>query len=227
MRTITTCAVALAGMLLPGTALAQDMRSDWYVAAAGTISMLEDSNTTVLALPIPPGYSDNINKFDTGWGGQFAVGYRLERARIEIEGGYTKDGSDRYIAIVPATGEIAAKGGHRTMRIMANAYYELLDGPVQPYVGAGVGYARIKVKHTAARAFFPTEEPRRLLDDKSGELAFQAMAGAAFRVSDTMALTTQYRWLTAGKVHLTDLGGFEHVREHSGHNVDLGVRIML
>lgn len=144
-----------------------------------------------------------------------------------MEGGYTRDDSDRYVAIVPPTGEIAAKGGHRTLRVMANAYIDLLDGPVQPYVGAGVGYARIKVKHTAARAFFPNETPIRLLDDKAGELAFQAMAGAAFRVSDTMALTAQYRWLTAGKVHFTDLGGFEHVREHSGHNIDLGIRFTM
>lgn len=54
MRMTTACAAALAGALVPGTALAQDMKDDWYVAAAGTISMLDDSHTKVLNLPIPP-----------------------------------------------------------------------------------------------------------------------------------------------------------------------------
>jgi opacity protein-like surface antigen len=198
--------------------------SDWYVAASGSLSLLKDSHTHVLNLPTPAGRAETVNQMSTGPGFQLAAGHRLGNARVEIEGGYSRNKSGRYVAIVPPTGSIASEGGHKAWRLMANGYYDFGDGPLKPYLGAGAGYASIKARLFSARPPFPTEPPLLILDDRKGEFAWQAMAGAAYELSPGVALTAQYRWLSAGKVHLRDLSGFEHVREHKGHNLDVGVR---
>lgn len=218
---------ALAAFAIPATANAQDIDGTWYLAGSVTLSLLDDSHTFVVDLPIPTGYAETEYKMDAGWGGQIAVGRQFDHFRLEAEGGYSRNDADHYEAIVPPTGEIAAEGGHRVWRVMANGYYDFGDGPVQPYVGAGIGYADVKIRLFAARAPFPNEDPMLILDDHSGEFVYQAMAGAGFAVSDRMKVTAQYRWLSAGKVHMTDLGGFEHIRQHHGHNVDVGLRLNL
>jgi len=220
-------ASALAAFAFPAASFAQDKDDGWYAAGSATLSLLDDSHTFVVDLPIPTGYAETEYKMDAGWGAQIAVGYQFDRVRVEVEGGYARNDADRYVAIVPPTGEIAAEGGHKVWRVMANGYYDFGDGPVQPYVGGGIGYADVKIRLFAARAPFPNETPMLILDDHVGEFAYQAMAGVGFAVSQRVKVTTQYRWLSAGKVHMTDLGGFEHIREHHGHNLDVGLRVKL
>lgn len=196
----------------------------WYVAATGTVSLLEGSHTMIVDLPIPTGYAETQNAMETGAGAQIAIGRHIGNARVEIEGGYSQNSSNHYTAIVPPTGEIASEGGHKAWRAMANLYYDFGSGTLRPYFGAGAGYADIKARFFAARAPFPNETPFLLIDDHKDQFAYQAMAGAAYQLSPRMALATQYRWMSAGKVHFRDLAGFEHIREHQGHNIDVGIR---
>lgn len=223
-RFSTTAASAILVGLFSAPACAED-GSDWYVAAAGTASLLEDSHTFVVNIPTPTGFAETENRMGTGFGAQLAIGRRIGNARLEIEGGYSQNDSDSYTAIVPPTGEIASSGGHKAWRVMANGYYDFGSGDFRPYVGGGVGFADIKARFFAARAPFPDETPFLIMNDHSGELAWQAMAGAAYQISPRVALTAQYRWLSAGKVHFRDLAGIEHIREHKGSNIDVGIRI--
>lgn len=220
-------ASALVALAVPGTTWAQNVDEGWYVAGSATLSLLDDSHTLIVDLPIPTGYAETEYKLDAGWGAQVAVGRQFDHVRLELEGGYSRNDADHYIAIVPPTGEIPAKGGHKVWRVMANGYYDFGDGPVRPYIGAGIGYADVKIHLFAARAPFPNEDPMLILDDHAGEFAYQAMAGVGFALSDSVKVTTQYRWLSAGKVRVTDLGGYQHIREHHGHNLDVGLRFSL
>lgn len=212
---------------LSTTPVRADESGEWYVGLAGTASILEDSHTRIVNLPIPGGFAETDHKMETGVGVQVAIGRHIGNARLEIEGGYSENKSNRYVAIVPPTGEIPAEGGHKVWRVMTNAYYDLGDGNFRPYLGAGIGYADIKARHFAARAPFPNETPFLIMNDHKGEFVYQAMAGVAYELSPGVALTAQYRWLGAGKVHFRDLAGFEHIREHNGHNIDIGIRFKL
>lgn len=216
----------MAAFVFAGHAEAKDA-DDWYLAMSGSISLLEDSHTFVVGKPVPPGFAKTVNVMDAGPGFQLAAGHRIGNARLEIEGGYARNNSDHYVAVVPANGRIAAQGGHTAWRVMANGYYDFGRGQFRPYVGAGAGYVDIKARNFAARPPFPNEAPRLIINDHKGELAYQAMAGAAYEISPGVWLTAQCRWFSAGKVHFRDLANSEHIREHRGHNIDLGVRVRL
>lgn len=217
----------LAGCWLTTPALAENEGAHWYLSASGSVSLLKDSHTLVVGKPVPPGFAKTVNVIDTGPGIQFAIGHRFGNARLEIEGGYARNNSGHYIAVVPANGSIASQGGHKAWRVMVNGYYDFGRSPFRPYVGAGAGYVDIKARNFAARPPFPNEAPRLIINDDKGELAYQVMTGAAYEISPGVSLTAQYRWFSAGKVHFRDLGNSEHIREHRGHNIDLGVRVGL
>jgi len=201
--------------------------ADWYVGVSGTLSLLNDSHTSIINLPIPGGFAETDNHMDTGGGAQVAIGKKIGNARLEIEGGYSENKSKHYTAILPPTGEISSEGGHKVWRAVFNAYYDFGSGEFRPYLGAGIGYADVKARLFAARAPFPNETPFLIMNDHKGEFVYQAMEGAAYEISSGISLTAQYRWLSAGKVHFRDLSDFEHIREHEGHNLDLGLRIAL
>jgi len=215
------CLVLLAAV--PTTAQAQD-RQGWYVAGAGTISMLNSTDGTIANAPAPGITVRTENDFDTGWGVQAAVGHDFGRFRAEAEFGFTRNEQDDYVAIAPPTGRLPADVQEDSVRGMLNAYVDITDGRVQPYVGAGIGFTRIDLVFNGPRAPFPTEAFRELINDSDNRFAYQLIGGVAFALSDRVALTAQYRWFDAGTIRGVDSRNELFTRDHAGHNVDLGVR---
>lgn len=232
---ITNLRIALAASVvfacsLGGAAQARDdgdsAPGDWYLAAAGTVSLLNDANQLVANAPTPTGTVVAIHRQETGYGFQAEVGRRIGHARIGLEAGYAANHSSGYTAIIPANGNIPSDGHQNAFRIMANGYFDFGKGPVQPYIGAGAGYTRVLIKVTAAPANVPTAPAQALLDDHASRFAYQLMAGTAVRLNRRLSLTAQYRWFDAGDLHFHDLGANRPVtRSHAGHNIDIGVRV--
>ncbi len=216
------CMLILAAV--PAAAGAQD-RGEWYVSGAGTISMLESTEGTIANAPFPGSSIRTQNEFGTGWGAQAALGYDFGRFRTELEVGFNKDTQDDYVAIAPPTGRLPADVEEDSIRAMLNAYVDIMDGPIQPYLGAGIGMTRIDLVFIGPRAPFPTEAPRELINDHDNRFAYQLMAGVAFALNDRVALTGQYRWLDAGTFRGLDSRGEPITRDHAGHHIDFGVRL--
>lgn len=215
-----------------GAAKAQGAESNetdgWYLAASGTVSLLDDAHQILSNAPTPTGIIEAIHRQDTGYGFQAEIGRRFGHVRVELEGGYTENHSHYYTAIVPPTGDIPSDGHQNAFRIMANGYVDFGRGPVQPYFGAGAGWTRVLIKVTAPPANAPTLPPRALLNDHASRFAYQVMGGTAVRLSPTLSLTAQYRWFSAGDLHFHDLGAGRPVaRHHAGHNIDIGIRVRL
>lgn len=227
MKGTLTLLAALAATWLASPAQAQDDADHWYLSASGSVSLLDDARMDVIGLPTPAGHVETVHKFDTGYGVQAAVGRRVGSFRIEAEAGYSDNHADHYIAIVPPTGRILQDGDQNAVRLMANAYVDFGDGPVQPFVGGGIGWTKVHLKFTAPRAPFPTEAPRRIVDTRVSAFAWQAMAGASVRLNHRLSLIAQYRWHSATDLKGADLSGFALKRDHAGHNIDLGARLRL
>lgn len=207
-----------------GAAAAQEP-SGWYVAASGTLSLREDTEGTIANAPTPGSTVRTNNTYEPGFGGQFAFGRAFGQFRLEAEAGYARETQDTYTAVTPATGRIFADVEEETFRLMLNGYVDFDAGTVKPYLGAGVGYASIDLLFVGPRAPLPTEQPRLLIDDSDGGLAWQVMAGASVPLNDRASFTLQYRWFDGGEFEGVDTRNEAIRREHAGHNIDVGLRL--
>lgn len=206
-------------------AASQEAPKGWYIQGGATASILEDSPGTVSNVPAPgnPGATLVLtNEVETGWGGQVALGYDFGRFRVEGEAGYTQNGSDRYRVSSPFTAVIPQDGTNEVLRFMGNGYFDITQGSVKPYVGAGIGVARVHVVTVAATVREPT--PTRLIDDRDTVFAYQLMGGVAVGLTPRVRVFGQYRWLDAGTINGRDARGERFTRGISGHNIDLGLR---
>ena len=222
----TAVLTALIAAGTAGTASAEE-GGRLYVAAAGTVSFFGDARQTVADAPFPGSTIEISNRHDTGWGGLGAVGYRLTDAiRVEAQIGRTENDSGSFDIVSPFTATLSQDGETDILRFMANAYFDFgrADARLRPYIGAGVGAAKVDWFRFAGTAAAPT--PRFVhIDDSETGFAWQAMAGAALRVTGKLSLTAQYRWFDAGTVDLTSELGQAEPTEVDGHHVDIGARL--
>jgi opacity protein-like surface antigen len=198
---------------------------DWYVAGGATLSLLNDPKSQIENAPTPGATLKIIDELSgTGWGGQLALGHRFDRLRVEAEVGRTRNDADFYTVTSPISNRLPQTGGDTITRIMANAYYDIPFGGIEPYLGFGIGEAMVDVTTNASRPFGPPTAPVQLIDDQVNGFTWQAIAGVAVPVSETFALTAQFRYLDAGTLHGKDTRGQPFQTSIAGPAIDLGVR---
>ncbi|MES2713192.1 MAG: OmpA family protein [Pseudomonadota bacterium] len=125
-----------------------------------------------------------------GFAGVFSVGYGFGNGlRLEVEGNFRTNDADRLQ--VGAT-RFSSGGTIRSYGAMVNALYELPLGPVQPYIGGGVGYI-IHDYDVRGRSGITSVA----ISDTEGNFAFQGIAGVAIPIAAVpgLAITAEYRFL--------------------------------
>ncbi len=116
--------------------------------------------------------SDDVDT-DTGLTAHGAAGYAYGDVRLEFEAGYYQADLDED----QFDGDVEAFSG------LVNGYYDLPTGTnVEPYVGGGVGVARIGI-----------EDDTR--DDDEVVFAWNAVAGVNYSFDGRMTFSAQYRYL--------------------------------
>lgn len=106
-----------------------------------------------------------------------------------------------------------ASGESRSIAGMANFFIDLGDitaGKTRfaPYVGAGVGFASVKVDYAIGGAFIsivPTPFPISI-DDSDAGFAWQAMAGFDAAVSDGVSVFVEGRFISVPAVSVVNSG---------------------
>ncbi|WP_341705332.1 outer membrane beta-barrel protein, partial [Ferrovibrio sp.] len=149
-----------------------------YVGIGGGASWLEDADITG---------AGNINslEFDTGWAGIVKGGYALGNGlRPELELGMRSFGVDR------ANGGATSDGEAKLYTGFANLMYDFMPaGSWSPYVGAGLGVARmttdVRVNNTTS-------------DDADTTWAGQAVAGVWYALDSNWLLSADYRYMYLG-----------------------------
>lgn len=141
-------------------------------------------------------------EYDAGYRLNFAGGYNFNPIRAELEIYYSRSNVDTMRnAFVGGGATLKASGATSTTALMANGYYDFVTGtPFSPYLGAGIGWAKVDVNSVTAPGYTTT-------DDGDNVFAFQGMVGVAYEVTKQLALTAEYRYFGAQDVSLRDRTG--------------------
>lgn len=207
----------LAGCLLalfPRTTLAA--QGGWYLSAHGGGSILQsaenESTDGTFNMEFKPGYA-----FAAALGFDLAETYpAYGRGRVEVEVAYRQNDLDEMEF---QEGGMAAEGEVTVASAMLNTFGEFREtAPYYPYLGAGVGVARIALKDVALGG-------RGFSDDEDTVIAWQVGAGLGWQVTDALVLDLGYRYFSAVNPTFTDATGEEFDSEFDSHTVLVGARL--
>ena len=212
MRAIVPTVILAIGLqLAAGPAEAQEARR-FYVSGFGGLNFLMDPDVGAAGMSIGEG------EFDQGFTFGGAVGLRfLDDFRAELEASYRQNDIDRLFTA-------SANGDASSLALMANSYYDFpgIFGsrrtPVRPYLGGGIGVARVAWNDIVVGA-------SQITDDDEYIIAYQALAGVGIGVTDSVTLTIDYRFFATPDVELErPSGSSDFQMENLNHSVTAGIR---
>jgi outer membrane protein OmpA-like peptidoglycan-associated protein len=207
---------ALFVMAVPAMATAQDtMKSDhmmsgqkqgFYVGAGGGVNLNLDSDLSGTGI-------NTTADYDTGWAGVGSLGYAFGNGfRLELEGGYRDNDVDSFSGASSASGDASA------LSIMGNVLYDFNTGTAfTPYIGAGVGGARIDYD-----GFSPVGSTS--INDDDTVFAYQGIAGVSYNLSPQAQIFADYRYFATQDPEFNAASGVGVDGEYASHTVLVGVR---
>ena len=169
-----------------------------YLAARGGIVKHSIEN------PKKGGKGDSMNDFDkTKLMLSGALGYRYDYFRIEGEYVWRDNVSlkDRE--------ETGAKSSRnfKSYSYMLNGYFDLAPYSwLTPYVGAGIGYTRLKYTSTVT---LPGGVSLTDANDKEGNFTWSVGGGLTVKVTNRFNVDAGYRYYDMGKLHKADVDAHE------------------
>ncbi len=178
----------------------------YYIEGMAGVSLPQDSEVSA------GGASADVS-LDAGFTGGLALGYTYGNGfRAELEFGIHDNDIDR------APG-LAINGDIQTFSLMLNALYDFnYSGPITPFLGVGIGGARVKVNADAHPNVTGT------VDDSDSGFAWQAMAGVAYEINDRMRASLRYRYFSVPDINLTSSGGTSFETDYASHDIMFGLR---
>ena len=203
-RTIAIGAIGLAALISPLTASAQDALRGFYLGAGAGINFWpEDSDL-----------GSNEAKFDDwDWTTAGQLGYAFGNGiRLEGEFGYRPNDVDS-VSNVPG-----ASGDFETMSFMANLLYDFRTRwPVTPYVGVGLGAARVSADGVSPAVGVS-------IDDSSVGFAMQGIVGVSYDLTQNLALKADYRHLRVPDLSFDTNAGTEVDSDYATNEIMIGFR---
>ena len=181
--------ISLAADLTPQ----QDRELALYLAVSGGWNHL---NSASISVPILGTVGEIF--FDDGWTGSVAVGAHLtNHVRAELELAAHRNGLNHEDFV--GVGRIDLGGGVQVYDSLVKIAYDFGDGPLRPFVGAGVGVANFGIN---------LESPA-TGSDNAWALAGALEAGLNYSISPHAELFATGQLLMLGDVHIdpTSSGG--------------------
>jgi len=214
VRRFSIC-LALAALAATAAGGARAQTPGWYVGGEGAWSHLNDQNATATSpgtstpLKIHPseGFAAGVNG-----GFEFQSGLRLEGELVYRR--HDETSATNAGVTGPTHGNID------NLAIMGNAYYDFNNATrFTPYVGAGVGAARLHLDD-----FNSVGTPG--LSDDNWQLAYQGIAGVRYTIDPNWSASLDYRYFGTTDPKFTGtVGGVPSSlkTDYRTHNVMLGV----
>lgn len=165
----------------------------WYIKPYGGLSQLSD--TSGKRSDVPP--QDVDVGVDAGFVAGLGVGYRYNnRWSTEVAWEYRTNDSETVFQ----DGTVFDDGNYASNSFYINGYYHFQSrGRWQPYVGLGVGWIQevdIDLEGNGPELSYS--------DD--GDVAWQAMAGVAYRWSERWSVAAEVRYLQLSDTELSGEG---------------------
>jgi opacity protein-like surface antigen len=206
---LSTFLVAISLTILAGHIQARADGKGFYLSAALGAYLVSDDDT---------GRSDVIDtSFVPGYGLIAALGYELPRAPVRFEGeiAYRKSDLDDINSII---GTISASGSMAALSLMANAYVFRPSTILEPYVGAGIGYARVTTDDIQVAGIG-------VVGGKDWSPAYQGIIGVEFDALPlAIDLGLEYRYFSAGEIFLSLNPGGSFDLDYDSHNILARIR---
>ncbi len=153
---------------------------------------------------------------EDGLGAAVAIGYRYGGGfRSEFEVGFRRNDLDSVSAAgtffgTAVAANAALNGDVSTAYGLINLYYDIdMRSAWSPYVGAGIGGASVELDSTTLD-----------VDDTDTVLAYQALIGASYRISDNVWARGGYRYFATSD---PEIAGAEF--EVQNHILGIGLQI--
>jgi opacity protein-like surface antigen len=174
-----------------------------YVSGRLGMAFLEDSDVT-----------DNIDtitlEFDTGYALGVAVGHNFGMFRLEGEFGYQQNDIEEASAYGYSA---SAYGDINCFSLLINGYFDFVNtSPLTPYIGLGIGMARIEVKSFEIAGY-------RIGSDDDTVFAYQLGGGVGYAMNENVTLDLQYRYFATEDPEFGVVDA-----EYATHNVYFGLR---
>ena len=189
-------------LAVPLGAQAQPVNGLYVAGGAGANWLGSVSNPTYLVeMGIYTPSNTNV-QYNVGWVGVGSVGWGFGNGlRVEVEGSYRTNTVDSVELVNLAYR--SPTGSSSTTAVMANVFYEFALGPVQPYLGAGIGYGWQRWSNVGA-SFEQGGSYVRQFSDTVGSFAWQGIAGIAVPIAAVpgLAITAEYRYFATQSVRM-------------------------
>lgn len=182
--------IALLFLATPA-AIAQATVEGWYAEVGGGLSLVSDIDVDRL------GSGFNIDS-DVGYMVSGAFGKQFRNVHVELEAIFSENELNELSGTGTGT---TMTGDLRIMGAMANVYYDFDFGRSwRPFVGGGIGLARISLKDASAPGFFS-------VDDDDDVVAYQLRAGISYSLSAHTDFIVNYRYFVTDDLDFGDSTG--------------------
>ncbi|MBM3534579.1 MAG: porin family protein, partial [Alphaproteobacteria bacterium] len=202
-------ALAVATLGISSAAMAQGYKG-WYLGVRGGVTWLEDYSHAVAGTTNTFEFDRSLNlsgNVGYAYGGPFRVELEIAHRSNDIDS-ITSGGARRS----GATGEM------KSLAAMLNGFFDIDTGTsFTPYVGLGVGYARVSADGITATGLGATN------GDDDNVFAYQAMAGISYWFTPSVALTADYRYFATQDPSFRLSNGASVDGEYKTHNVMVGL----
>ena len=192
------------------------MANSTYVGIHGMWTDLKDVD-----FQVAPGSIDS--QFDSGMGFGVTLGRSYDQFRAEVEYSSRKNDIKSHALNGGATLD-GSKGEAKSDAFMLNGYYDFAtSGAFIPYLGAGIGMAKVKFDDLGVSAI------PNVLNDSESQFAYQFMAGGEYRFAESWGLFAEYRYFATGDVDVTTstaTGSVSNSIAYETNNILVGARIM-
>jgi OOP family OmpA-OmpF porin len=179
-------------LALPIAASAQPV-TGLYMGAGVGVNLMQDENIDSVTIGGATFKSGAKLDSQVGPAGVISLGWGFGNGlRAEIEGDFRANKFDKATS---SGGSIAAGGWEQKFGVMGNVLYDFTGmGPIEPYVGVGVGYQWAYEQNVHG---YSGASAANLYSQSKGAFAYQAILGMAVPISAApgLALTVEYRFM--------------------------------